>query len=49
VLSKEGQPCPVAIPGQLFIAGDGIARGYVNNPSLTAEKFIQDPFSKMAP
>jgi amino acid adenylation domain-containing protein len=46
VLSKEGQPCPVGIPGQLFIAGDGIARGYVNNTSLTAEKFIQDPFSK---
>jgi non-ribosomal peptide synthetase component F len=45
VLSKELQPCPVGVPGQLYIAGDGIARGYLNNAALTKEKFISNPFS----
>ncbi len=45
VLSKELQPCPVGVPGQLYIAGDGIARGYLNNALLTKEKFISNPFS----
>jgi amino acid adenylation domain-containing protein len=35
VLSKELQLCPTGIPGQLFIAGDGVARGYFNNEALT--------------
>jgi acyl-coenzyme A synthetase/AMP-(fatty) acid ligase len=34
------------IPGQLYIAGDGVARGYFNNEALTNEKFIANPFSK---
>jgi len=46
VLSKEMQVCPVGVPGQLFISGDGVARGYFNNPELSKEKFIVDPFHK---
>ncbi len=45
VLDECGQPCPIGIPGELHIGGAGLARGYLNNPELTAEKFIPDPFS----
>ncbi len=45
VLSKELQPCPVGVPGQLYISGDGVARGYYNNAALTKEKFIINPFN----
>jgi tyrocidine synthetase-3 len=34
-----GKPIPIGVSGELFIAGDGVARGYLNNPELTAEKF----------
>ncbi|MEO6720285.1 MAG: amino acid adenylation domain-containing protein, partial [Ferruginibacter sp.] len=49
ILSKELQPCPVGVLGQLYISGDGIARGYLNNDGLTKEKFIPNPFSKDGP
>jgi acyl-CoA synthetase (AMP-forming)/AMP-acid ligase II/aryl carrier-like protein len=45
ILNKSMQPVPVAVPGELYIAGEGLARGYLNNPQLTAEKFIPNPFS----
>jgi amino acid adenylation domain-containing protein len=45
VLDSSCQPCPIGIPGELHIGGDGLARGYLNNPELTAEKFIPDAFS----
>ncbi len=45
ILDPAGQPCPIGIPGELHIGGAGLARGYLNNPELTAEKFIHDPFS----
>jgi amino acid adenylation domain-containing protein/non-ribosomal peptide synthase protein (TIGR01720 family) len=46
ILTEDLELCPLGVPGQLFITGDGIARGYLNNPEFTAEKFIQNPFTK---
>ena len=43
ILSSEGQPQPIGIPGELFIGGAGLARGYLNNPLLTEQKFINNP------
>ncbi|TGV29838.1 non-ribosomal peptide synthetase, partial [Mesorhizobium sp. M00.F.Ca.ET.186.01.1.1] len=44
VLSPELVPQPVGVPGLLYIGGHGLARGYQNNPELTREKFIDNPF-----
>ncbi|MCK4765641.1 MAG: amino acid adenylation domain-containing protein, partial [Candidatus Aminicenantes bacterium] len=43
VLDKQKKLCPIGIEGELYIAGDAVARGYLNNPELTAEKFITAP------
>jgi amino acid adenylation domain-containing protein len=45
VLDRVGQSCPINVPGELHICGTGLARGYLNNPELTAETFIADPFA----
>jgi tyrocidine synthetase-3 len=48
VLDKAGNIVPVGSPGELLIGGAGIARGYLNQPELTDEKFINDPFASQA-
>lgn len=44
ILDTAGEPQPVGIPGELYLAGDGLALGYLNRPQLTAERFLPDPF-----
>ncbi|MCP4152070.1 MAG: amino acid adenylation domain-containing protein, partial [bacterium] len=44
ILDRNFNPQPIGIPGELCIAGDGVTRGYLKRPELTAENFIPDPF-----
>ncbi|MCP4155136.1 MAG: amino acid adenylation domain-containing protein, partial [bacterium] len=46
ILDKYAKPVPVGIPGELCVGGDCLARGYLNQPELTAEKFLPYPKTK---
>ncbi len=46
VLDSHANLLPIGMPGELYIGGEGVTRGYLDRPDLTAERFIADPFSE---
>jgi amino acid adenylation domain-containing protein len=48
ILDRHIQPVPIGVPGEIYIGGAGLAKGYLNRPKLTAEGFITNPFDPNA-
>ena len=46
VLDDHRRPAPLGVTGELYLGGDGLARGYLNQPELTAQYFVPDPFGR---
>ncbi len=49
VVDEAGRPCRPGVQGELWIGGPGVARGYLDRPELTAEKFVANPFDRTSP
>ncbi len=48
ILDKRMRPAPIGVPGEMYVGGAGVARGYLRRPELNAERFIADPFNNRA-
>jgi amino acid adenylation domain-containing protein len=45
ILDAKQMPCPLGVPGEIYIGGAGVTLGYLNRPELDAERFLADPFA----